>query len=249
MVTLAETRQERMLRELDERGRVVIRDMAAALDVSEMTIRRDLARLEALGRLRRVHGGAVPLRSPRYDARIGANAGDKARAAAKLHDHLPATGILYLDGSTTMLNLVPRLDHAEGVQVATNHVSTFERLGAIPGVEAMLIGGRLDRRTGNLVGPLAVRSLLSLVFDAAFFSAWGVAPDLGPTEATVEDAEVKDLVAGRAGAVYLAVDHSKLGGAACGAWTPPPEKTVFATDLAPSDGRLAPYHDRFREVL
>jgi len=249
MVMLAEDRQESILHELEASGRVIISDMAGMLDVSEMTIRRDLDRMEARGLVRRVHGGAVPLRSPRFDARMGEHAEDKAAAAAKLVRFLSVTGAIYLDGSTTMLNLAAHLVAAEGLQVVTNHVSTFTRLGEIPGVEPMLVGGRLDRRTGNLVGALTVRSLMALAFDAAFFSAWGVAPALGPTEATVEDAEVKDLVAGRAGAVYLAVDHSKLGGAAAGAWQPDAEKTTFATDLPPSDRRLDPYRNRFREIL
>ena len=244
MAGLAIERQKKLLDWMRENGGIVISEAARAIGVSEMTIRRDLACLESEGLANRVHGGALPSGSIRFGERLAANAPAKTRAAAKLADMLPEDGAIYLDGSTTMLSLIPRLRHAHELQVATNNIETFRELSRIESVRPLLIGGRLDRRTDNLVGALAMRSILAIAFDAAFFSAYGITPEHGPMEATVEDAEVKDLVASRSGHVYLAVDHSKLGVVVSGAWQPDRARTTLAPDRAPQDYRLRP--DRLR---
>ena len=78
----------------------------------------------------------------------------KAKATMKLERFLPERGTVYLDGSTTMLGLIDRLQNGKRLQVATNNVETFRSLDKVPGVEPLLIGGRLDPRTDNLVGDL-----------------------------------------------------------------------------------------------
>ena len=117
-----------------------------------------------------------------------------------------------------MLNLVGRMKNCANLQVVTNNAETFSRLAALPGVEALLIGGRLDKRTDNLVGSLAMRSVMALAFDAAFFSAFGLAPKIGFTEVTLDYAEVKQVVASRSQAVDLAIDGTKLGKTATSNW-------------------------------
>lgn len=249
MSQLAIDRQKAIQDHLESEGKAVISSLAKELDVSEMTIRRDLRQMEEQGLLRRVHGGAVPVQSARFDDRLEAHTTDKAKAVAKLASYVPQQGTIYLDGSTTMLHLVPRLHASQGLTVATNHIETFQRLAALPGVEGILIGGTLDRRTDNMVGALAIRSILHLAFDAAFFSAWGLSAEVGPMEVTLDDAEVKDLVASRSQSVYLAVNHQKLGTIAPGAWGAEPERATLATDLPPDTPALSSYRERFHHIL
>lgn len=249
MPGLATDRLSSILKAVKKEGRVVISDVARDLDVCEMTVRRDLQRLEEQGLVTRVHGGAVATSSARFDARLASRSPAKRRAAQKLAVFLPDTGTIYLDGSTTMLHLVGQFNSARRLQVATNNVTTFQRLAEVPGVEPLLIAGVLDRRTDNLVGALAVRSVLAMGFDGAFFSSWGITPELGATEVTIEDAEVKDLVAQRAARVYLALDHSKLGIRAAGAWRPDAAKTTLSTDLPPQDERVREYANHVAKIL
>lgn len=248
MVHLAEDRHKQIIDAVERDGGVVISQIAKDLDVSDMTIRRDLKFLEDRGLVIRVHGGAIPA-GVRFDQRLGSNQHGKARAARKLENYIPASGIIYLDGSTTILNLLGKLKNAAGLQVVTNNVETFQRLANFNGVEPLLIGGRLDKRTDNLVGPLALKSLQAVAFEAAFFSARGLAPEIGPTEVTLEDAEVKDFVAGRSKAVYLAVDSTKLGVTAAGNWHPDKDSTVLATDLAHDHESLESYTRHVREII
>lgn len=246
---LAESRQNAILDELKAGGHVVVSRLARELGVSEMTVRRDLRRLEERGLAVRVHGGALASGGARFSDRLSAHARDKAAAAGKLVKYLPFSGCVYLDGSTTMLSLIRPLMNATHLQVATNNAETYRRLTAAPGVDPVLIGGRLDRRTDNLVGPLAERSIESLVFEAAFFSAWGLDPATGLNEVTLEDAEVKRRVAARARSVYVAIDHSKFGVTANGVWQSDPGRSILATDLPTEHESLKAFRDMFSEIV
>lgn len=249
MSAFAEKRYAAILDVVKKEGRVVISTLMKQLDVSDMTLRRDLKRLEEQGLVVRVHGGAIPATAARFGDRLTAHRPAKTKAALKLDKFLPKQGSIYLDGSTTTLSLVDRLKPDRSLQVVTNHVETFRLLSKVPGVEPLLIGGRLDPRTDNLVGSLALRSLLAIAFDAAFFSCWAITPGHGPMELTLEDAEIKDLVASRSQSVYLAVDSSKFDVVASGCWSPDPSRTLFATDLSPRSATLKEYRSRFARII
>ncbi len=249
MSVLAEPRQQAILESINSGGQVVVSDLARRFAVSEMTIRRDLRLLEGMGLAVRVHGGALPVEKSRFTSRLSTNSRAKTKATAKLVPFLPQHGCIYLDGSTTMLNLLKYLKGMNGLQVATNNVETFNRVAAIRRPSPILIGGSLDLRTDNLIGPLAIRSVEALVFERAFFSAWGLRPDTGLNEVTVEDAEVKARVAARTDAVFVAVDHSKFGVAAAGTWSHGPEKSVLCTDLEADDERLQPFRNLFKAII
>jgi DeoR family fructose operon transcriptional repressor len=248
MTGAAEKRHEAILRAISEGDGIVISELAANMQVSEMTIRRDLQELENEGLLIRVHGGAIPTRG-QFSERLSANTAAKKKATEKLAEFIPRRGVIYLDGSTTVLNLIGRMKHSAELQVVTNNVETYQRVKGFPGVDPLLLGGKLDRRTENLVGALTVHSIESLAFEKAFFSAWGLDPGLGPTEMTIEDAEVKDMIAKRARQVFIAVDESKLTRTGVGNWHPDRERSCLATNLAPDSSVLDPYRERFHEIL
>ncbi len=248
MPELAEPRQQAILDLLNSGGHAVVSSLAKRFTVSEMTIRRDLKLLESQGMIIRVHGGALAGEKSRFTSRLSLNARAKAKAVAKLIPELPEQGCMYFDGSTTVLNLVKHLKDCVGLQVATSNIETFNRLAALRGPTPILIGGSLDIRTDNLIGPLAVRSVEALAFEKAFFSSWGLDASVGLNEVTMEDALIKDMVVKRARQVYVAVDHSKLGVVTAGTWDHGREKSVLATDLDPEDERLNEYRALFHAI-
>ncbi len=249
MSVLAEPRQLAILEMINSGGQAVVSELAKRFSVSEMTIRRDLRQLEDMGLAVRVHGGAIAVEKSRFTSRLSTNSKGKTKAVTKLARYLPRSGCIYLDGSTTVLNLIKFLKGFSQLQIATNNVETFNRIAAIRGPSPLLIGGQLDLRTDNLIGRLAVRSVEALVFECAFFSAWGLRADAGLNEVTVEDAEVKERVAARSDAVYVAVDASKFGVAAAGTWNHGPEKALLATDLDVEDERLDPFRRLFSTIV
>jgi DeoR family fructose operon transcriptional repressor len=246
---LAHDRQESLKQLIEDQGAVVVSEIAREWGVSEMTIRRDLKSLQDQGILARVHGGAVAGGTLRFRARIGQHQAEKRTAAGKLANLMPNAGAIYLDGSTTIYHVADVLQKRGGLLVATNNVDTFIRVSSYPGIEAVLLGGALNRETDNLVGPLARRMIEGLSFDAAFFSAYAMHPACGACEPSPEDAEIKQLVSSRSQRVHLAINHQKLGERAAATWLAQRERFVLATDLEPADERLQPYRALFSQIL
>ena len=242
--TLASDERLRWLTErLASDGAVTLADAAETLGVSEMTIRRDLDELEERGTARRVRGGARAIGPQPFAERRQTAARAKARMSAKLADLVPAVGAIAFDASSTVMRLASSLDDVRDLTVITNGPETFGALRGLPGVQALLTGGRLEERTGSLVGPLACRSAAQLSVQLFFASAAAVTPAAGALETTLEEAEVKRAIAAGADRVVLAVDSTKLGAPAVAVGLEWDQIEILVTELDPSDARLDPYRD------
>lgn len=237
----AEDRLRWITDRLTAEGAVTIAAAAAALEVSEMTIRRDLEELEERGTARRVRGGARAIGPEPFAERTQTNARAKGRIAAKLAALVPARGAVAFDASSTVMRLAALLGEAQDLTVLTNGLDTFSALNGLPGVQPLLTGGRLEPRTGSLVGPLASRTASQLSVQVLFASAAAVSPGAGALEATLDEAEVKRAIAAGAERVVLALDASKLGRPAVAVGLEWDQIDVLVTDLDPDDDRLTPY--------
>lgn len=229
---------------LDQDGRVRIAALARDLGVSDMTIRRDLDVLADQGAARRVRGGAVAVGPQRFPDRAREHPRAKAVIAQKLLGLVPERGAIALDASSTLQRLAGRLSDTRDLTVLTNGPETFTALQGHAGVRALLTGGELDRRTGSLVGPLAARSAGDLLVDRLFVSAAAVDPDIGSSEATLDEAEVKLALGAGAAEVVLAVDSSKLGARATARTFSLDRIAIVVTELDPADARLDAFRDR-----
>lgn len=230
-------------RQLDNEGSVRIGPSARALGVSEMTIRRDLAELEGMGFARRVRGGAVVVGPVPFADRHRHRARAKVRIAAKLVPLVPTSGAVGFDASSTVLRLATALEGARDLTIVTNGPETFHALQGKPGIRAVLTGGELDPRTGSLVGPTACRSASSFLLKRLFLSAAAVDSRHGPSEAEIEEAEVKRVLTDVAAEVILAVDATKLDTRAVAVGVEWGQVTTLVTDLDPSDRRLGAYRN------
>ncbi len=239
----AQARLEDLRGQLREVGAIRISEAAERFEVSQMTIRRDLAELEAMGFARRVRGGAVAIRPIGFDERKLINAQAKAAIALKLKRLIPESGAVGLDASTTVLRLASLVQGHQDLTVLTNSVETFEVLRGRVGLAPLITGGYTDPRTGSLVGPLAVRAAQGLLLGRYFLSAAAIDATLGTSEACLEDAEVKQAFAASAGEVVVAIDSSKLDRRAVAPGLALRQIDILATELDPSDSRLDPYRE------
>lgn len=239
----AVSRVEQIRGQVERDGQVTVGGLARELGVSEMTIRRDLDTLAEQGVLRRVRGGATALGPEPFAERFGRRAKAKERIADKLVDLVGDGGAIGLDASTTLQRLASRLDGSRDLTVVTNGPECFAALQSRLGVTPLLTGGRLDLRTGSLVGPLTSRAVRDFALRRLFVSAAALDPDIGTTESTLEDAEAKLAFAEVSTSVVLAVDASKLDQRAAARSLPLDRIDMLVTDLDPDDPRLDPYRD------
>lgn len=233
-----------MVRDLiHERGAVRIDDLAADFGVSEMTIRRDLDELDALGVARRVRGGAVALGPEPFSQRHRHNARAKKRIAEKLKSVVPVSGTVALDASTTVFRVAAAIEAARDLTIVTNGLDTFGALAARPGVTASLTGGTREPRTDSLVGPVAARAAESFMYDVFVCSAAGLDPEFGSSEASLAEAEIKRAFGVTSSRIVLAVDRSKLNTRAQARMFALADVALVVTELDPADTRLDEYRD------
>ena len=207
-------RRRRMLDALAETGELQVAELAARLDCSEMTVRRDLDALERDGVLRRVHGGAValPLRRDEvpYAARSLLHTEAKQRIGRAVADLLVDGETVVLDSGTTALEVARHL-RGRSLTVLPLGVRPLLELADDPSTRLIVPGG--DVRPGELVftGELTEVAFERLRFDTFVLGCCGIDGRDGVTTHIPEDARVK-RAAVRASRRTIAVsDATKLG--------------------------------------
>jgi len=211
---LAKERQRLVVGEVQRRGAARVGELTALLQVSGMTIRRDLDALQREGVLEKVHGGAVALsrsaEEPGFDAKFFRERSEKkAIAEAALALVKPHSSIALSAGTTTWF-LASRLSEVEDLTVVTNSLKAADALAAerSRGMQLVLTGGTLTSSSA-LVGPMADVSIRSLAVDLLFLGVHGMDPDAGFTTPNLAEAETNRLLLAHAHQVVVLADHTK----------------------------------------
>ncbi len=211
----AEARRLRIIDQLDKTGGVVsVSDLAEKLQVSEMTIRRDLDWLERRSILTRVHGGAMAFQSDPekpFDDRLKEYNPQKNSigwAAAQL---VKDGDRIILDAGTTTQQVARHLVSRVNLTIITNNIPISTELASQLHVETILLGGHLKHQEMCTVGPMVKQGLSMLSVDKLFLSAAGFSIRQGVTDPDMREVEVKQAMMQAANEVILVADSSKFG--------------------------------------
>lgn len=209
-------RHERLLGLLKERERLGTDECADALGVSKETVRRDLIELEQVGKLRRVHGGAIPLSNargeePAFATRSLLHAAEKDAIAREAAQLVERGMTCFINAGSTTHALAHALAGRRGFEVVTNSLDIARTLSRQPGIEVTLLGGRVDAEVPATFGEQAVAEIARMNVDLALFSPVGVDPRLGAMEWFRDEAEVARAMVEHARHRVMLADASKLG--------------------------------------
>ena len=212
---LAAERQSRIARLVTERQSVSVAELCELFDVSDMTIYRDLRRLEERGILQRIHGGAILLKQPPGDLPYYAREHEQVQEKSAIA-HLAASLIndgetIVLDAGTTIASLARMLVHRRDLTVITNSIHVVNELAGAPSVTVITTGGSLWKPTMSMVGPMAVAALRRFAVDKAFLATPALSLEAGITNSNLYEAEVKSTMIDIAREKTLLVDHTKFG--------------------------------------
>ncbi len=194
---------------------LTVKELAAALNVSAMTVRRDLRLLAEEGVVRLTHGGAVrvvgrPLEemfAQRQDIR-----GAEKRAIGALAAQLAREGdVVGLDAGTTGLAVAHALHPSERLTVVTHSLAAIVELSTRPHVEVMALGGLLHMHTCAFAGATVTAMLRELCLQTLFLSATGFTVEGGMTCSSLYETDTKRALIEAARRVILVADHTKLG--------------------------------------
>lgn len=211
---LAVEREEKIIQLLNERGSVKVAELSERFQVTEETIRRDLARLEREGRLRRSHGGALSLKQPPleipYFKREIANVPEKKSIAKKAVEMVEEDDFILLDASSTAWYMAQLLANRP-LTVLTNSIKVAIELSSKKQIRVISTGGLLSSGSLSFVGPLAEKSLEPYHVNKAFISCQGLHLEWGLSETNEWQARVKQRMIAISERTILLVDHTKIG--------------------------------------
>ncbi|MER7802537.1 DeoR/GlpR family DNA-binding transcription regulator [Streptomyces parvulus] len=237
---LAAERRTHLLDLLARTGKVVAKDVAAELGISEDSVRRDLRDLAAEGLCQRVYGGALPA-SPAvvdYDARRELGTDGKRKVAAVAAGLVQPGGSVILDGGTTALAVARALPAELTCTVITHSPTIATALIEHPRAELFLLGGRVFKHSAVTCGAAAVEAAQNVSADLCLLGVTGVHPDAGLTTADADEAAMKRALSARAAETYILASSEKIGTASPYRVLPWEKVTGLITDAGPHDATV-----------
>jgi DeoR/GlpR family transcriptional regulator of sugar metabolism len=196
---------------------IQVSDLARDFGVSEMTIRRDIRRLERDGFIRQSYGGATAhvTRSMELagNARAFQHAREKRLIALAASKVIEDASVVFLGIGTTCEQLAHFMPARPELTVVTGSLPVASLLGTRP-VKVVVLGGQVRRDELSVVGPPAWASLARWHFDVAIVGAAGVTAKWGITDLDSEDAEINRLALEQSATRIVVADGSKVGRAA-----------------------------------
>ena len=199
---------------LKRKGSMTTAELAATLYVSEATIRRDLAKLEQTGQLRRTHGGAMIIAGPDTEIplllRDRVNDTAKQAIAAKAITRIADGDTVMLDASSTVFRVIPLLAQKQNLTVVTNGPKATIELAARH-IRTLATGGVVLSNSLAFVGREAEQFIRSVNADVLLISCRGLSPDGYLTDSSLEEANIRKEMLRHARRKYLLCDTSKVG--------------------------------------
>ncbi|MGW8744762.1 DeoR/GlpR family DNA-binding transcription regulator [Streptomyces sp. NPDC055794] len=240
---LAAERRDHLLELLAREGKIVAKDVAVRLGISEDSVRRDLRDLAAEGLVQRVYGGALPV-SPAvadYSARQTIAPDGKRRVAEVAAGLVRPGSALILDGGTTALAVAHALPHELDCTVITHSPTIAAALLGHPRAELFLIGGRVFKHSAVACGAAAIEAARNVSADLCLLGVTGVHPEAGLTTGDAEEAAMKRALSARAAETWVLASSEKIGTASRYRVLDLDRIGALITDAAPEDavvGRL-----------
>jgi DeoR family transcriptional regulator of aga operon len=251
-------RYQAILDALQQSGSIAVEELSAKLNVSVVTIRRDLDELAQQGLLNRTHGGAVsghplfyePFKNDRsFMEQVKRLADEKrriGRAAAAMVQ--PGETIAVTPGTTTA-EIIRGLPINSNITVVTNTVNIAMELSKRKDINVFVTGGHLRGDWFSLVGASAVQALNNLLIHKVFIGADGLDAEWGASCHNADESEFNGALVRRARRRIAVADHTKFNVVAGWRICDTGSIQTIITDAGASDEMIAPFETRGIQVV
>ena len=204
-------RRSKIMAALEE-GIVYISHLATSLDVSEITIRRDLKELESENKLVMLHGGAAKKVDTSRETIISERQSLYRKEKDLIGELAAATvndgDVIFIDSGTTNITMIKHLADKQ-VTVVTNGFEVVNEAIRY-NIPITSIGGDLKTETLAFVGAITNRVLDMYTFDKCFLGANGIDKEFGYSNADPNESMIKEQAIKRSKQSYILADHSKF---------------------------------------
>ena len=208
-------RHNHILERLKDQGYVTVSDLSDQLEVSEVTIRRDLRLLEDRNLLYRTHGGANPTNHRVYDRPVQEKAKqhseEKQRIGQAAATLVEDNDFLILASGTTVHAVSRHLRHRRNLTIVTSAMNVAMELLSLPEVEIIMLGGVVRHTSTSVVGPHAEAVMAEHACRKLFLGVDGFDVEHGLTTTNPYEAHLNQMMIRAAQQVIVVTDSSKFG--------------------------------------
>ena len=211
---LIEERRQHVLATIQREGRVLVSEIAEELNISRITIRKDLDHLEARGLVQRTHGGAL---APQVGSLLDPSLKEKEQHQLQQKQRIASAAVklveegqcVLLDSGTTTTAIARALRGFSRLTVVTNAVNIAAELTGT-NFDVILTGGMLRKNSFSLVGPQAEDVLREINADILFLGVDGFDPRIGVTTPNVLESRVNRAMVKAARKIVAVCDSTKF---------------------------------------
>jgi DeoR family transcriptional regulator, aga operon transcriptional repressor len=251
-------RRDEILVELRKTGSVSLNELIKHLGASPASIRRDLAKLQNQGLIRRTHGGASLIEplfyEPfRYDSvfqtRVQHRPAEKRRIGAAAAELIQEHETVGFTAGTTTTQVARNLRNRHNIRVITNAINIAMELCNCAGLQTFVTGGVVQwAGSFSLVGQASINFLKEIYLDKVFISVCGVYVARGITVIEPEESLTFRAMVHQATMRIVVADSAKLGTVSPAFVCPISDIHVLITDMRATDKAIAPFKERGIEV-
>jgi DeoR/GlpR family transcriptional regulator of sugar metabolism len=248
---LAMERRDMLLARLRRDGKLVARELAQELGLSEDSLRRDLRELASAGLCQRVYGGALPL-SPAtgpFDTRLALASESKRRVAICAAKLITPESTTILGGGTTALAVTAALAPNLRATIVTPSPATAAALVNHASVDVFMLGGRLLKQAASVCGAAAVEAANQISADLYLLGVAGVHPKQGITTGDLDEAAMERVLIGRAADTYVLASSDKVGTVARCTVANLSQVTGIITDAGPDDPIVRQFRKQGAQII
>ncbi len=217
---------------LDEHGSVRVDELAEMLQVSAVTVRKDLEHLEVGGHLVRTHGGAVSaaFREGEFSKRLRVDIPAKQAVAAVAARHVGDGDVVAFDTSSTAYFVAKEILDREDLVVVTSSLPTATLFLGRSTARIIMPGGIIRRESSGLVGGSADQLTGLGRISKGFFGITGLSDQRGLLEFAPEEAATKRMLVDACVEVHAVFAAEKADGFGFHSFCPPEAITSLMTD-------------------
>jgi len=214
---LAEKRRSKIFEIVNNQSSISIEELLEIFEVSRMTLWRDLQYLENEGLIRRVHGGAMRIdklndKEEEFEKRRQNNYKQKHEIAKFVaNNYINDSDIIFLDGGSTVIEIIPYLKKKKNVTLLTNGLYTLLSASKfISDINVIGSGGILRKSSFTFVGVKAEKFFTDYKVNTTFISGTGFTIEDGVMDPHPLEMQVKKIMCDNAEKIVVLMDSSKF---------------------------------------
>lgn len=210
----AAARQSLIYDYIKKHNEVSINHIARYFNISPVTVRRYLDKLEQNGLIYRKYGKALIADNSKaefsFDSRSLRNTEYKQTIARLALPSLLKASSVFFDASTTAIELLKLLPRTHALTIYASNTSVLYYLKDHPNVKLFIMGGYLSRADGTTLDSETTVNIARQIFvDASFISCGGFSAN-GFFDNATTGIEVKRIMLENSAHSYLLADHTKF---------------------------------------